>query len=114
MFFLCHILAPDAAPDQVSGDNSIPQELTYSWKPPPESDTNGIIQFYEYEFGEVGENKPTEFGSTEQTSITFTDLFHYTDYGFKIRANTSEGGGPFSSSVLAKTSSAGKFPSHFV
>ena len=102
------ILAPDAAPINIEADNSIPQELTYSWKPPPESDRNGIIQFYEYELWEVGDNKPKQYGSTKETTVTFTQLLHYTDYEFKIRASTSQGGGPFSEPIPAKTSSFGK------
>ena len=68
----------------------------------------GEINIFEYIFGENIEEGQYLNNSTESDFISFFELPHYTFFDFQVRANTSQGAGPFTDIIRTRTAEGGK------
>ena len=91
-------------------DSSVEKQLSVTWDQPTCGSRNGGMSKYEYYFGLDIENGEPVYGSTQPDSrmVTFTELEHYTEYEFQVRASTSKGVGPYSGIVKVTTAESSK------
>ena len=84
--------------------------IQVNWTPVLESLTNGIIIRYNISYSYMGEeNEKPEYKSIPAPAewAIITGLRQKARYSFKIRAATSEGGGPFSNATVTETEGKG-------
>ena len=72
-----------------------------SWDPPLEEERNGLIIKYTVRYSATVTTEMTN--KTSDTSILLTGLSSNTQYYVEVRAQTSVGGGPFSTKDIATT-----------
>jgi hypothetical protein len=78
--------------------------LSYSWEPPECAEQNGPISQYEYKITGLDEwNQGSREGISPRTKTDVGELMPGSLYRFEVRAYTSEGAGPWSEPVDART-----------
>ena len=105
-FLFCdHSLAPDAAPESVSGYAINATSILLGWEPPPNDTHNGIIRGYQINCTE--EETGTLFSvMSESTEVILSYLHPAYMYSCKVSAITVESG-VFSGNVTILTEEAG-------
>ena len=108
-FIYVSISAPSRAPTINEAMVVSPTEVEVAWLEVDQIHRNGIITVYEVDYQPMN-----DFGSegvsrvnTTNTIIVLTDLHESIQYNITVRAFTSVGPGPFSSSVASVTHEAG-------
>ncbi|CAD5222389.1 unnamed protein product [Bursaphelenchus xylophilus] len=95
---------PVGAPRNLRVDNRQDTKLGFSWEPPECAEQNGVISQYQYEIVGLDEwNKGEKDGISPRTKTEVTDLLPGSLYRFRVRAFTSQGEGPWSEPVDART-----------
>ena len=107
-FFVCLSTAPSGAPTNLIYYYNDTNELNYRWSQPTCMERGGEISVFEYSFGENIESGQYLSGSTERDTVSFYELSYYTYYDFQVRANTSQGAGPFTKIIRTRTAESGK------
>ncbi len=101
------LLAPSAAPQNVSVSLSSATTLLVTWTPPLAASRNGDITQYT-----VALTTPGALSSTVTTSTTnhasFSNLKPNTVYSVRVAAHTSAGMGPYSLAYRITTNALGK------
>ncbi|XP_072017099.1 neogenin-like [Amphiura filiformis] len=73
--FVIEVRVPDEPPQNLQCDNSTRYILEFIWTPPPQESQNGIIRFYEYQFGiDVSNKHDIEEGNVTETIKLFSNL----------------------------------------
>ena len=106
--FVCISTVPSGAPTNLISDYDDTNELNYRWSQPTCMERGGEISVFEYRFGENIESGQYLSNSTERDTVSFSKLAHYTYYDFQVRANTSQGAGPFTKIIRTRTAPSGK------
>ncbi|XP_072037251.1 receptor-type tyrosine-protein phosphatase F-like [Amphiura filiformis] len=94
--------APSGKPESVTVESLADLQLSYNWDPLNCTERGGEIT-YEYRFTHNIVKGIFTFGSTKETYVTFSKLSYYTWYEFQVRANTSQGAGPFTDTIRYRT-----------
>uniref|UniRef100_A0A914BWZ1 Fibronectin type-III domain-containing protein n=1 Tax=Acrobeloides nanus TaxID=290746 RepID=A0A914BWZ1_9BILA len=95
---------PSGAPRNLKVDLKADVKLGFAWEPPECAEQNGEISQYEYEITGLDEwNEGKKEGVSPRTRAEVTDLMPGSLYSFRVRAFTSEGPGPWSEPVEART-----------
>ena len=97
--------APASPPENVQTEVMSSTEIRVSWTEVPEIDRNGIITMYEVMYEPLmtfGVLTPATVNTTNLTIIV-GGLEKYVNYSISVRAYTSEGPGPYSEDVTART-----------
>uniref|UniRef100_A0AC35UE32 Protein-tyrosine-phosphatase n=1 Tax=Rhabditophanes sp. KR3021 TaxID=114890 RepID=A0AC35UE32_9BILA len=81
------------------------KELSFQWEPPACSDQNGEITQYEYEITGLDSwnDDEVKVGVHPRTKIVVGELQPGSLYKFRVRGYTSEGAGPWSEPIEART-----------
>ena len=103
----CYLVPSGTTKDLTIADVNT-QQISFGWSPPECGKRHGKIVFYEYQFGE--DILDGRYTSTSTTSMIaqLNDLSPSTWYDFRVRAHTTQGGGPFTEIVGIKTLDSGK------
>uniref|UniRef100_A0AC34QKY1 Fibronectin type-III domain-containing protein n=1 Tax=Panagrolaimus sp. JU765 TaxID=591449 RepID=A0AC34QKY1_9BILA len=95
---------PTSAPQNPRVDFREDVKLGFSWEPPVCAEQNGEISQYEYELTGLDPwNEGKTEGVSPRTKAEIKDLMPGSQYRFRVRAFTSEGAGPWSEPVDART-----------
>uniref|UniRef100_A0A914QG08 Fibronectin type-III domain-containing protein n=1 Tax=Panagrolaimus davidi TaxID=227884 RepID=A0A914QG08_9BILA len=95
---------PTGAPQNAKVDSRGETKLGFSWEPPACSEQNGPISQYETELvGQDEWNEGTRENASPRTKTEIGDLMPGSLYRFRVRAFTSEGPGPWSEPIDART-----------
>ncbi|XP_071800236.1 receptor-type tyrosine-protein phosphatase mu-like [Asterias amurensis] len=94
-----------AAPTEVLNSTKTRTSLGFSWSAPPCGGRGGNITGYTYKLTQLGSMQDSVEGLTDSSNrmVTISGLIPYTNYSFQVAANTSQGIGPFSSSLNTRT-----------
>jgi len=98
--------APSASPQNLTGISLNSRVISFSWSPPPSTDTNGIIREYRINVTEV-ETGTVFTQTTTTTSITIQSLHPYYLYRCVVSAYTV-GIGPYTEVFIIRTPEDGK------
>ena len=100
-------LAPGASPTNISSSNVSENSFTINWSPPPESDWNGIIDYYVVNVTQTDNISETMTKETSSTYFTVYGLHPFYNYTYQVAAHTVALG-PFSKPQTLITNEASK------
>ena len=94
----------------VRGHKTSSTSILVEWDDVPDFDQNGIITSYNITYRSKTENHNgfADAGPNERQKEV-TDLREYVEYDITVRASTSKGDGPDSSSITVRTDQDGKY-----
>uniref|UniRef100_A0A913IDA2 Fibronectin type-III domain-containing protein n=1 Tax=Strongyloides stercoralis TaxID=6248 RepID=A0A913IDA2_STRER len=102
--FKTEVSTPSKPPTNLRVESRGENELGYKWDPPECADQNGEITQYEYEItGRDDWNQGVREGVSPRTKTVVGELQSGSLYSFRVRAFTSEGPGPWSEPIEART-----------
>ena len=102
-----HTLAPGTSPVNISTSNVSNSSFIISWSPPPESDRNGIIDYYVVNVKQTDKISETVTNETSLTDFTVSGLHPFYNYTYQVAAHTVALG-PFSKPQTLITKEASK------
>lgn len=102
-------LAPDSPPVNVKTAVHNSTAIIVSWDAVPIEHRNGEIIAYNVSYGpDNHDRKSTFINASGAQTVTIGELHPYTNYSFKVAAETSKGLSRYSSEIWDRTEEAGK------
>ncbi|XP_073823327.1 tyrosine-protein phosphatase Lar isoform X4 [Musca autumnalis] len=95
--------SPSGPPSNITIRFQTPDVVCVTWEPPIREHRNGIIIRYDVQFHKKIDHGLGSERNTTLQKVVFTNLEENTEYIFRIRAYTKQGGGPFSEKILIET-----------
>lgn len=93
---------PREPPGNITYRLQSPTTIVLNWEPPLPQYRNGKITGYGVHFHKTTDHQVIE-QTIQQTRMVFASLDENQEYGFRVRAYTSKGPGPWSSKLLINT-----------
>ena len=95
---------PSAPPSNVKGYVISATEIGYKWQSPALIDQNGVLTGFYLKITSADNTYTfSVLLASSRNSYNFTNLHPYTNYSIRVRAETTPGAGPYSTTVTGET-----------